>query len=157
MAPTMFKIALLCAALCWCAANAQEVKYAPCKGVMDDAKINHVIITPCPKLPCQLKRGTNATVSINFTMNADATVATQATTVVHGIIAGVPVPYPTAFTDACATAGIKCPLKPDGTNFYTAKLLVKQEYPQVNLYVKWELQDQTKADIFCFEVPATVV
>ena len=66
-----------------------------------------------------------------FVTAATATVASKVTTVVHGEIAGVDVPYPTAYSDACATTGIKCPLKPNDRNLYKAKLEVKPEYPSV--------------------------
>ncbi|XP_022099528.1 protein NPC2 homolog isoform X2 [Acanthaster planci] len=90
-------------------------------------------------------------------MDASAAVASNVTTVVHGIIGGVAVPYPTAYTDACKTSGIHCPLKPNDKSVYKAKLYVKPEYPTVELYVKWELQYQPEKDILCFEVPAEVM
>ncbi|XP_038052880.1 NPC intracellular cholesterol transporter 2-like isoform X1 [Patiria miniata] len=154
---TMFKLFLLSAVLSFYLSSGQKVNPLPCKGVTQDATVSEVDIMPCPKFPCQFKRGTNVSVAITFTLNAGATTASSATTVVHGIIGGVSVPYPTAYTDACKTTGIHCPLAPGVKNVYKAQLFVKPEYPTVNLYAKWELQDQTKADIFCFEIPAVIV
>ncbi|XP_033638803.1 NPC intracellular cholesterol transporter 2-like [Asterias rubens] len=153
---TLFKFLLAAVILSLYLANAQTIKFIPCDNVTQDATINEVDVIPCPKLPCEFKRGTNVSVSVTFTMGGSKTV-TKATTVVHGVIGGLPIPFPTPYTDACATTGIKCPLKPDTKNLYKGKLFVRKEYPQVNVYVKWEMQDQDSKDVFCFQVPASVV
>ena len=57
--------------------------------------------------------------------------AQNATTDVHGVIAGVPVEYKTAYLDACKTAGLKYPLQSKSRNIYSAKLSIKSYYPSV--------------------------
>ncbi len=131
-------------------------QYEKCEGVSLVAAINKVDISPCAALPCQLQKGTNITVTVDFTLNSSE-MAKTATTVVHGILKGLPVPFPTDYTDACKTAGLKCPLKQSSKNVYTAQLYIKKIFPDINVYVKWELQDQDGKDLFCFEIPVTIV
>ncbi|XP_071785631.1 NPC intracellular cholesterol transporter 2-like [Asterias amurensis] len=131
-------------------------KYEKCEGVPMVAVINKVDLSPCDAFPCQLKKGTNTTITVDFTLNKSE-MAKTATTVVHGILKGLPVPFSTDYTDACKTAGLKCPLMQSSENVYTAKLYIQKVYPDINVYVKWELQDQDGKDLFCFEIPVTIV
>lgn len=51
---------------------------------------------------------------------------------VHGIIAGVPVPFPIPDSDGCKS-GIQCPIHTQQTYHYANTLAVKKEYPSVSL------------------------
>lgn len=51
--------------------------------------------------------------------------------VVHGIVLGVPVPFPIPEPDGCKS-GINCPMEKDKTYSYVNKLPVKSEYPSVS-------------------------
>lgn len=51
--------------------------------------------------------------------------------VVHGIIAGVHVPFPIPNDDGCKS-GIQCPINKQKTYQYVATLPVKSEYPSVS-------------------------
>lgn len=77
------------------------------------------------------------------------------TTVVHGILMGVPVPFPLENPDACAS-DIKCPLKSGAPIHYSTKLPVLKQYPKTAVTVKWELQTADKQDIICLEIPAKI-
>ncbi|XP_070576775.1 NPC intracellular cholesterol transporter 2-like [Ptychodera flava] len=121
----------------------------PGKGVIKKIDVN-----PCPAEPCSLHKGTNVTVDVTFVAGENATTATS---VVHGIIADVPVPFPLPHPDACKFGGLKCPVQ-SGTQYdYHAILFVDPIYPQLKLVVKWEVQDQSQKDLFCFEAPLQIV
>lgn len=98
-------------------------------------------------------KNSNVTVTIQFTSKE---VVTKATTVVHGIIGGVPIPFPLPHTDACKDCGLTCPLAASKDYEFHQELEVKPEYPALKLVVKWEIQDQSKKDIVCIEVPAQI-
>ncbi|KAI8482755.1 PREDICTED: epididymal secretory protein E1-like [Branchiostoma belcheri] len=133
-------------------AVAESVKYLDCGSSV--GKIAEVDVTPCPAEPCELIKGGNTSIAVKFTSNE---VVNNATSVVHGILAGVPVPFPLSNPDGCKDSGLECPLKSSTTYTYTTILPVKPVYPQLKLVVKWELKDEKKNDIFCFEVPVKIV
>jgi len=51
--------------------------------------------------------------------------------VVHGIIAGVPVPFPTSQPNACENSGLSCPLATGQNYTYSAVIPVSSSYPKV--------------------------
>lgn len=51
--------------------------------------------------------------------------------VVHGVIAGVPVPFPIPLNDGCKS-GIQCPIQKLQNYHYVTSLPVKTEYPAVS-------------------------
>lgn len=53
------------------------------------------------------------------------------TALVHGIIAGVPVPFPIPIEDGCKS-GIQCPIQNGQQYHYQNSLPVKSEYPPVS-------------------------
>lgn len=57
--------------------------------------------------------------------------------VVHGIVLGIPVPFPIPEADGCKS-GINCPIQKDKTYSYLNKLPVKNEYPSVSDLVFWD-------------------
>ncbi|EDW78084.1 uncharacterized protein Dwil_GK24197 [Drosophila willistoni] len=118
-------------------------------------KFTRVAIEGCDttKSECILKRNTTVSFSIDFAL---AEVASAVTTVVHGKVLGIEMPFPLANPDACVNSGLKCPLEKDESYRYTATLPVLKTYPKVSVLVKWELQDQNGVDIICVEIPAKI-
>ena len=57
--------------------------------------------------------------------------AAKAVVVIHGIVSGVPVPFPLDDTDGCKNKGIACPIKSGSDYKYHQMLPVEAEYPQV--------------------------
>uniref|UniRef100_A0A1D1XVL5 Protein NPC2 n=1 Tax=Anthurium amnicola TaxID=1678845 RepID=A0A1D1XVL5_9ARAE len=100
---------------------------------------------------CPLKRGENVTITISFKTNKDIKSVAQ---VVHGVMAGLPVPFPLDNPDACQNTGLKCPLAAGATQEYHFGLFVKPVYPKVSVKVKWELQNEDKKQIICVLIPA---
>jgi hypothetical protein len=51
---------------------------------------------------------------------------------VHGIIQGLPVPWPLHDPDACHSSGLTCPLQPGNNYHYTSNIEVLKSYPKVS-------------------------
>ena len=52
---------------------------------------------------------------------------------VHGIVAGIPVPFPLPNSDACKNSGLTCPMPANQKQTYQNELPVKSEYPSVSI------------------------
>ncbi|KZC13650.1 Protein NPC2 like protein, partial [Dufourea novaeangliae] len=119
-------------------------------------KFSTVSLAGCDmdKEVCNLIRGTNATIEIDFTVEKEIK---SVNAVVHGIIMDVPIPFPLTNANACETfdSGVSCPLAKDTTSHYRNTLPVLHSYPKVvYLIVKWELKDENNEDIVCMLIPA---
>lgn len=100
-------------------------------------------------------------------------------TVVHGIIEGLPIPFPLPNPDGCKETGLECPLVKGKTYSYATVLPVRKSYPkvrilnicfevrkfdfvyfrflsQISLDVKWELQNEKGESIICVMIPAKI-
>ncbi|XP_074548244.1 NPC intracellular cholesterol transporter 2-like [Halichoeres trimaculatus] len=130
---------------------ADPVKFKDCGS--ESAKVVMVDINPCPVQPCQLKKGDSYGVNVTFTSDVQSQTSTA---VVHGVIAGVPVPFPIPNEDGCKS-GIQCPIQQQQTYHYVNSLPVKSEYPAIRLVVEWELRDDNKKDLFCIRFPVQIV
>ncbi|KAM9777268.1 NPC intracellular cholesterol transporter 2-like [Neosynchiropus ocellatus] len=130
---------------------AEPVKFADCGSSV--GKVVIVDITPCATQPCLLHKGQSYTVNVTF--NSDV-VSESSKAVVHGIIAGLPVPFPIPIEDGCES-GIQCPIQKQANYHYITTLPVKSEYPSMRLVVKWELQDDRTDDLFCIKFPVSIV
>ena len=51
---------------------------------------------------------------------------------VHGILGGIPVPFPVPQPDACDKQGLTCPLTKDVAYTFKTKLPIKSSYPAVS-------------------------
>ncbi|KAL4613159.1 epididymal secretory protein E1 [Arapaima gigas] len=114
-------------------------------------KVVAVDVNPCPKEPCELHKGQSYTVNVTFNSNVESQTSKA---VVHGIIAGIPVPFPIPVDDGCKS-GIVCPIDKKSYS-YVNQLLVKPEYPSIKLVVKWELLDDNGKDFFCVLIPVQI-
>lgn len=56
----------------------------------------------------------------------------EVTTVVHGIIQGVEMPFPLKNPDACLDSGLACPIQKDINYAYMQTLQVLKIYPKVS-------------------------
>ncbi|XP_057715538.1 NPC intracellular cholesterol transporter 2-like [Corythoichthys intestinalis] len=141
-------IVLLCLMGLTCA---EPVKYLDCGS--STGKVTIVDITPCPAQPCQLHKGQSY--SVNVTFNS-AVQSQTSKAVVHGVIAGVPVPFPIPVADGCK-CGISCPIQKQQSYHYVNQLPVKTDYPAIKLVVEWELRDDANQDLFCIKFPVAIV
>ncbi|VDM04733.1 unnamed protein product [Schistocephalus solidus] len=88
-----------------------------------------VEVVPCETNPCTLYKGSHANLTLTF--KADHTVKSGKASV-HGIIAGVPIPFPIPDNDLCKFASPSCPLDAGTTYTYMYSLEVKKTYPSVS-------------------------
>ncbi|KYN01737.1 Ecdysteroid-regulated 16 kDa protein [Cyphomyrmex costatus] len=102
---------------------------------------------------CILVRGTNATMSIDFTPNKDIS---QLTARVYGVLTMVPIPFPLRQPDVCkdSNAGIKCPLHKDQLYHYSTMMFLEKSFPSLNVKIKWEFLNENNEKIVCLEFPA---
>ncbi|XP_022332487.2 NPC intracellular cholesterol transporter 2-like [Crassostrea virginica] len=129
-----------------CCATADVINVKDCGSV--SGVINQVDITPCPSEPCQFKKGVNATMQVEFTPKVDSE---KYTSVLHGIIGGVPVPFP------LNQGLISGPIKANSKIVYKNSLKVEQSYPKISLIAKLEIRDENNKDLVCFVWPAQIV
>ncbi|XP_008335452.1 NPC intracellular cholesterol transporter 2 [Cynoglossus semilaevis] len=130
---------------------AVPVKFADCGST--SGKVSTVDISPCVTQPCQLQKGQSYSVNVTF---SSAVASKTSKAVVHGIIAGVPIPFPIPIEDGCQS-GIQCPIQKEQSYNYLNNLPVKSEYPSMKLVVEWELKDDNKEDFFCIKFPVQIV
>ncbi|XP_041070374.1 NPC intracellular cholesterol transporter 2-like [Carcharodon carcharias] len=129
--------------------GAEPVKFHDCGSTATQMIVD---ITPCPSLPCVLHKEQTYSVNVTFT---STTSSQTSEAVVHGILAGIPVPFHIPNSDGCKS-GIQCPIQKNQKYSYINSLPIKGEYPSVKLEVKWELQDDSKTDIFCWAIPVKI-
>lgn len=134
-----------------CAPSVLGIHYHDCGS--NGAAISAVNIQPCGNGPtCVLTRGKNATLTITFTSKEASKSATSS---VHGKVTGVPifVPFDLPNADACAAAGLSCPLEKGSVQHYKQAIEIKRIFPAVGALVKWEILDDSKGDIVCLLIP----
>ncbi|XP_061700097.1 NPC intracellular cholesterol transporter 2-like [Syngnathoides biaculeatus] len=141
-------VVLLCLIGLTCA---DPVKYTDCGS--PSGKVTMVDITPCTSQPCQLHKGQSYSVNVTFSSGVQSQTSKA---VVHGIIAGVPVPFPIPVDDGCKS-GIRCPIQKQTGYHYVNELPVKTAYPAIKLVVEWELRDDLNQDLFCIRFPVQIV
>ncbi|XP_036398568.1 NPC intracellular cholesterol transporter 2-like [Megalops cyprinoides] len=144
-----FRVASLCFGL-FVLASAEPVKYIDCGSEV--GKVFSVDIQPCPKQPCELRKGESYAVNVTFNSAVESQTSKA---VVHGVIAGVPIPFPIPVEDGCKS-GIVCPIQKEKSYSYVNQLPVKPEYPSIKLVVEWELKDDSSKDLFCIKFPVQI-
>jgi len=118
------------------------------------ANISMVSVTNCDSTPvCILKQGSSYTISVHFTPSESVT---SAKTVVHGVVEGIPVPFPVDNPDACKDCGMTCPVSSGTSVSYHSSIAVKSSYPKIKVVVKWEVKDQNSVDLACITLPAQI-
>ncbi|GLH14267.1 Ecdysteroid-regulated 16 kDa protein [Gryllus bimaculatus] len=118
-----------------------------------EGKLAKVSLSCSGDTECILKRNSNVTITMQFTPLEDVK---ELTALVHGIIEGLPVPFPLPNPNACEDSGIQCPLKKGNVYNYSAHFFVKHSYPKVRVTVKWEMKDENKNDLLCLLIPARI-
>ncbi|XP_061195792.1 NPC intracellular cholesterol transporter 2-like [Saccostrea echinata] len=125
----------------------------PFKECDSKTHVKGVGVLGCTVAPCTLKRGTNATIEVDFVAD---TAAKQLKAVVHGIIGGVPIPFNPPNVNGCVDSGITCPVVAGKSYKYTNKIPVLKDYPKIRLVVKYELVNENSQSMFCVELPAQI-
>ncbi|KER33363.1 putative epididymal secretory protein E1 [Opisthorchis viverrini] len=127
-----------------------ETQYRTCDDRPHKVQVTNVSIEPCDTMPCTLYKGEKAKIAINFTAT-EPIIPGKAS--VHGIILGIPTPFPLEYPDVCNFTEPECPLKPGVQYGYTYQLFVSSSYPSIHLTVKWELTDIAGHTFLCVEMP----
>lgn len=136
------------------AAVKNAIQVEPCKGKLPLlAKLNSVDVTPCPSQPCIFHKGTTVNATISFTPNEDVL---DGKLEASGKLGPVEVPFPLPHPEACKDHGLKCPLKKGVEVGLKLSLPIKDDYPSVEVLVKFDLKDQADNYLFCFEFSAKI-
>lgn len=116
-------------------------------------------LTPCKKVPCRLKKGTNQFITITFTPEVDMD---EVKDHVIAQVFGMPLPFVgvdgASVCDKLETeSGEKtsCPLKAGTKYVYKDSFPVLNFYPSIDVIVHWSLVHKEK-DIICFEIPVKI-
>ncbi|XP_023935870.1 ecdysteroid-regulated 16 kDa protein [Bicyclus anynana] len=120
---------------------------------------NNVQLSPCKKLPCRLRKGTDQHITITFKPEKDMDVLNNH---VYAVIFGVELPFiGVDGANICdkleneAGEKVSCPLKAGTTYVYRDSFPILSFYPNTDLTVHWSLR-HNKKDITCFEVKAKI-
>ncbi|CAF1172731.1 unnamed protein product [Rotaria sordida] len=147
----MFSFFLLILLFCSINFVSTATPYRVCQSELGTIKTFDV--TGCTTAPCKFVKGNTYTMSITFQSKASSITAKVS---IHGIIAGVPIPFPLPDPDGCKL-GIKCPVNEGDINTASLSLPVLPSYPSMSLYVKIEIiGDNKNQDYACLKFPATI-
>ncbi|KAJ9586103.1 hypothetical protein L9F63_020255 [Diploptera punctata] len=104
---------------------------------------------------CQIPRGSNVTVDIDFIpFKEESQILTVVTALADGSSFDLPVPQP----DACLNCGLVCPVKPGNTYRYTLSVPIPSDVPQISLTIQYELANPiTTNDIVCLLFPVQLL
>jgi hypothetical protein len=133
-----------------------DLKVQSCPNVKRRAMVSKLSIADCTSYPCSLKRGTNATIKFSF---RPMTRIRNIELKIAGIIQGRAVPFAVNDNQHCETAIVgerNCPLFRGKTYEYEFGMPVKEEYPTLSLYVRYELVDNAGRSLLCFQWPASI-
>merc|ERR1719495_586454 len=146
----MIPLYVLTAVLCFAVVFADDpVAFRDCGS---KGKITGVTVNNCPSLPCKLKRGTNATITMTFAPSVDIPAATS---VCYGYLGGtIKTPFPLTDNNACHD--MTCPAKAGASTVYKHVLPVNPIYPKVSVIVQWEVHTASALET-CFTVPVVIV
>ncbi|XP_064604087.1 ecdysteroid-regulated 16 kDa protein-like [Liolophura sinensis] len=120
------------------------------------ATIKSVELSGCSDsdVSCILKKGTNVTLHMTFTLKEDAKLLTAK---VAGIIGPASIPFPLPNADACVNCGLNCPISTGTTVTYVIQLPIRKIYPQIKVVTRWSLIDTNQNVVTCFVVPTEIV
>jgi len=133
--------------------DVSATKWEDCGSATGTVKSLQVSDCPDSDDTCILKRGTTKTITIEFdSKTASKTVKAS----VHGVMSGVPMPFPLPKADGCVYGGLSCPIQDGKSYTYSHSLDIKSIYPPVSVKVRWELVDEASKDIVCLEIPCEI-
>ncbi|VUZ48045.1 unnamed protein product [Hymenolepis diminuta] len=122
-----------------------------CSTPSSQGKYINASIIPCNEDPCVLEKGHNTSINIQF---IPAEVVKGGKIVVHGIISGIPVPFPLPDNNLCHFLKSGCDAQPNILTEMDYSLYVKETYPSIHIGIKWQLVDDLGVDLICIKFPA---
>ncbi|KAG5674159.1 hypothetical protein PVAND_004143 [Polypedilum vanderplanki] len=137
-----------------CVAYCAEIKNCDTEA---EGKFTRVTVTDCDESQerCILKKGTNATITIDFELDVETENEVKA--VCFGKLGALEVPFKLPNPNACKDSGLECPLKKNVAYTYEASFPILKVYPKVNVDVKYELKNKENKNIVCVLVPVKIV
>ncbi|XP_045169452.2 ecdysteroid-regulated 16 kDa protein-like [Mercenaria mercenaria] len=128
--------------------------WKPCGGPATVAKVLCNGEDVNKKTECILTKGKNATLQVTFKTTKGYK---SVSSVCHGIIGGVPVPFEGIDEKGCDGMNPKCPIAAGITETFTTNIFVKSIYPSIRLVIKWEEVDaSSNEDMWCLLIPAQI-
>jgi Niemann-Pick C2 protein len=132
----------------------QCIRFAGKTGAVPKA----VRIEGCDKPPCELYRGADITMEVDFeAVTSTKTLKPQ----VFATAVGITIPYelPSHLAEACKYLANEknCPLTPGHEYTYKLTMPVDKNYPAIPVSLEFSLQDEHGTPEFCFQVRCTVV
>ncbi|XP_054157284.1 NPC intracellular cholesterol transporter 2-like [Oppia nitens] len=113
-----------------------------------------IIVTPCASLPCPLKRGTNATLSVKFEIPEDSEKLMAKMGIIVG---GLRLSVPKFDANLCGGYGVTCPVT-KGTHYrYNYTIAIGDDYPIFTTTLRLMAKDDQQNMVFCFKVPISFV
>ncbi|XP_058059973.1 NPC intracellular cholesterol transporter 2-like [Anopheles bellator] len=116
-----------------------------------------VDVAGCHSAPCDLPKGHDAKVMVDFTASRTLSALRPE---VHASFGGLSVPFvlPSDRQDACKwLVGGQCPVSVKEDVTYELQLPVLSSYPTLSLTVELKLVDQNQDVVTCFQLDARVV
>ncbi|XP_039453050.1 NPC intracellular cholesterol transporter 2-like [Culex pipiens pallens] len=152
----MFRYAVLIALVLPALALAGDV--VETRACSDDRPVpREVRVQNCPSTPCELVRGSDANMEMDFTapFNA-ATLQTRIVATALGVTA--PFELPADRARACDwLIGSQCPISEQEDVTYNLQMPVLRIYPRVSLVLEVSLVDEEERTHACFVLDARVV
>ncbi|XP_058457520.1 NPC intracellular cholesterol transporter 2-like [Malaya genurostris] len=115
-----------------------------------------VRVDNCPSVPCELVRGTDANMEMDFTAPFDATtLSTQVVATALGVTG--PFELPDDRARACDWLIDKCPVSQGEDLTYNLQMPVSNIYPRISVTIEVSLVDQGNQTHACFILDTRVV
>ncbi|XP_047994339.1 NPC intracellular cholesterol transporter 2 homolog a [Leguminivora glycinivorella] len=143
---------------CLALAVATDVDQCPGGRTIENLR-SDVVLMPCKKLPCKLKKNTRQHITIKFKPDKEIK---ELKNHVQAEVFGVPLPF--VGVDGQSLCGkieneagekVSCPLSAGNTYIYKDSFPIESFYPEIAVRVHWALRSHGK-DVTCFEVPAKI-
>ncbi|VDN96577.1 unnamed protein product [Rodentolepis nana] len=118
---------------------------------VDSAAFRRTSNHPSPKASVDLTTAEEITAFERF---LDAELVKGGKIVVHGIISGIPIPFPLPDNNLCHFLKSGCNAQPNVPTEMDYSLYVKETYPPIPVEIKWQLVDDLGVDLVCIKFPA---
>ncbi|XP_021694064.1 epididymal secretory protein E1 [Aedes aegypti] len=109
-------------------------------------------LSSCSSSPCTMPRGSNVTVNAEFTSNGSPTTSTlkhEAYFILNAIKTKATITPTTC-------EGVACPLQSDLGLLFSASIYVNPTLPALRGKLRWELKNDSKEVVLCYQVPISI-
>ena len=134
-----------------------NLKVNNCKRVTSAAaNITKLEISSCRNYPCILKKNTNSTIKLGLHFTKKVT---ELKLRIAGILNGHDIPFHVNDKNHCQhtiKTAKNCTINKNSIHKYEFSLPVLKEYPNLYVFVRYELIDFKKNSVACFTFPARI-